>query len=277
MNTVPVVLFAYRRPDILTKALAGLHANCIPLLYVFSDAAARKEYEGDVANVRALLKQIDWCDAIVTIRSHNMGLGRSILDGVTQVLHDHESAIVLEDDLVVVPGFYKYMVSAIAHYQSNTRVMSVTGWTHPIITPHNVGNLPYFDGKAECWTWGTWRSRWGGMTNSAVTLMQQCMLAGIDHERYGKDLPKMAIEEEAKNLWAIRWWYLHLLNRALCLRPPYSMVEHLGFDERATTCVGATRWANPPLRECVPIPSQWPEPVEHPDTARLWRLTIGEV
>lgn len=277
MSVVPVALFAYRRADHLEQVLESLARNEVSLLYAFSDAPACAEHSREVDEVRRLLKKIGWCRVELVERPANLGLGRSIRSGVSDVLLRHESVIVFEDDLVAVPGLYRYLTSALAHYRHDARVMSVTGWTHPRVTPADVREQPYFDGKAECWTWGTWRRGWHGMTATAVELMRDCGAAGIDPERFGSDLPKMAREEGSKNLWAVRWWFLHLSRKGLCMRPPHSLVEHLGFDSRATTSTGATRWANPPLRECPPVPARWPVPVEHPDCARLWRAAVGDV
>ncbi len=53
-----------------------------------------------------MLRAIDWCKVVICERESNLGLGRSILTGVTEVLNNHESAIVHEDDLICVPGTY---------------------------------------------------------------------------------------------------------------------------------------------------------------------------
>ncbi|MBL9202708.1 MAG: hypothetical protein JNL39_19500, partial [Opitutaceae bacterium] len=87
----------------------------------------------------------------------------------------------------------------------------------------------------------------------------------------GADLPLMAEREVAQNIWAVRWLYHHLQHRGLCVRPPWSMVEHIGFDPLATNAAAATAWANPPLRPAPPVPAPWPEPREHPACRELWQ------
>jgi hypothetical protein len=163
------------------------------------------------------------------------------------------------------------------HYEHDSRVMSVTGWTHARVTPGNAGGLPYFDGRAECFVWGTWRRAWNGMDRPAMSLVRSCRMRGIDVYRYGADLVDMARSEIRQNTWAVRWLYLHILKRALCLRPPWSMVEHIGNDERATNAPKWNEgpWANPPLRSCPQVPTSWPEPAEHDDCPRLWQKTCG--
>ncbi|MDI1465401.1 glycosyltransferase [Catellatospora sp. KI3] len=272
---IPVVVFAFRRPDLLSQTLLALRAERIPRLIAFSDGPRDHRDAAGVRAVRQVLRGVDWCPVEVVERERNLGLGKSVRAGVSQVLSGHESAIFLEDDLVCQPGTYAYLSAALRHYADDERVFSVTGWTHPMITPRVAA--PYFDGKGECWVWGTWRRAWTGADRPAAEIMRDCAASGIDLERYGSDMPKMAAEAGPRNLWAVGWWYHHLLHGALCLRPPHSLSEHLGWDDRATTTSPeAARWRNPALRPCPPVPGRWPEPIEHPDCPRLWRIAVGD-
>jgi hypothetical protein len=272
---IPIILYAYARPDHLRRTLACLRENQVPLIYAFSDGPRTPDKAPLVAQVREILRSIDWCQVILCERQENWGLGRAIMAGVTEVLSKHEMCIVFEDDLICVPGTYQYLTAALRHYKVNPRVMSVTGWTHPLITPGDVTVLPYFDGRAECLVWGTWSRAWHGMEIDAKTLMEQCKDQGIDIYRYGADLVGMAKAELHQNIWAVRLLYLHILKKGLCLRPPWSMVEHIGFDANATNARNESWIKNPPLKPCPPIPAQWPESVENPACGRLHQKVCG--
>ena len=276
MNEIPVALFAYRRPDTLQRTLECFRADGVPLLYIFSDGPRDARDADDVRRVRALIRSIDWCECIVEESPTNLGLGVSVKRGVSAVLRRHRAVIVFEDDIISVRGAYRYLTAALRQYTDDARVMSVTGWTHPRIVPGDVGDRPYFDGKGECWAWGTWARAWEGMDEPALSIMRDCQRLGIDIEKYGTDMPKMADEAAQKNLWAVGWWYHHMRRQGLCLRPPWSMAEQICWDpDRSTTTIPEmTAWANPPLQACPPIPAEWPEPHEHPLCAPLWRAAI---
>ena len=270
---IPVALFAYNRPEALGELLACLQRDRVPLIYAFSDGARNPAHAAGVAEVRTLLRTVSWCEVVLVERRTNLGLGKSLVLGVTEVLDKHDSVIVFEDDLVCVPGTYAYFCAALRHYRDAPAVMSLTGWTHPRITPKDVGENPYLDGRAECWSWATWRRAWTGMeATDALTLIKECRAKEIWPRKYGDDLPKMAEVEHRQNIWAVRWLYWHIVRGGLCLRPPHSLVEHKGIDNLATN-VGADNagWQNPPLQPCPPIPSTWPPPVEHPMCVKLWR------
>jgi hypothetical protein len=276
-DIIPVVVFVYNRPDLLTKLLTSLKYEEIPLLYIFSDGAKNENDNMKVREVRDIVKNIDWCEKIIHEHSINIGLGKSIKFGVREVFTDYNELIVFEDDLICTKGTYKYLTAALKYYRNDEKVMSVTGWTHPNITPKNVREKPYFDGKAECWSWGTWARAWNGMEKSALEIYNDCVMKGIDIEKYGSDLPKMALEADEKNLWAIGWWYLHILNEGLCLRPPYSLIETTGWDGRGTTITPEMiEWANPPLKNCPPIIGSFPKVIENEECPLLWKKAIDK-
>src|SRR5882724_903579 len=142
-NPVPVVLFAYARPVHLGRVLSGLKENAVPLIHVFADSAKGPADAGLVAGTRAVLRAIDWCDLRLTERPQNLGLGRNVLAGLTEIAARHESFIVWEDDLICAPGTYAWLCAALRRYADTPEVMSVTGWTHPEVTPSSVNGAPY--------------------------------------------------------------------------------------------------------------------------------------
>jgi hypothetical protein len=274
--TIPVVLFAYSRPHYLARTLACLRENEVPLLIAYVDGPRRPEDAPKVADVLRLLRSVDWCELQLHERSANLGLGRSIVQGVGEALAEHEAVVVFEDDLVCSPGTYAFMCAGLRQYRDDPRVMSVTGRSHPRILPRGV-DQPYFDGRPDCLTWGTWRRAWQGMEREPADLLAACEAAGRDIYRHGADMVEMARRVGAANQWAVRFYYLHLLKQGLCLRPPGFHVEHIGFDADSTNVSDPSVYAWHAQASPLPpaIPTRWPEPIEHPDCPRLWRRSLG--
>lgn len=269
---IPVVLFVYARPQHLARVLACLRENGVPRLYVFADGPKGSADAAAVAETRALIRAVDWCEVCLTERTANLGLGKNVLAGVSEVATRHAAWVVWEDDLIAVPGTYAWVVAALRQFADDTRVMSVSAWTHPRVTPKDVGSRPYCDGRAECWVWGTWARAWQGMTEeTALEKMAATKKRGVAADAYGADLPVMARAEATKNTWAVRWLYHHLKHGGLGVRPPWSMVEHIGFDASATNAAAAVAWTNPPLRAAPPVPTIWPAAIEHSQMRALWQ------
>jgi hypothetical protein len=275
VDVIPVVLFTYARPVHLRRVLACLRADEVPLIYAYADGAKGAADADAVEEVRAILRAQDWCRLCLIERPFNIGLGRNVLVGVTEVAAKHGAFIVFEDDLVCTPGTYAWMCAALRAYAGEPRVLSVTGWTHPRVTPPDVGDAPFFDARTESWSWGSWSRAWHGMNDGdALAKMRATKDRGLAPGAYGADLPLMARQEARKNIWAVRWVYHHFAQGGLCVHPPWSMVDHVGFDVNATNAVLDEGWSNAPLRPTPPIPRIWPEPREHPDCRHL-RLAVN--
>ena len=243
-------MFAYARPGTLRRTLECLRQNEVPQLYAFCDGCevrrGRSRRPGRASNGSR-----DHVDEGRDHRAQREPRSRPLdpqrrRGGARQA----RSLLVFEDDLICVPGTYRYLAAALEHYRDDEKIMSVTGWTHRRVTPPGVGNLPYFDGRAESLAWGTWKRAWKGMDRDAASLIAECRLRGIDPTRFGSDVLDMAAVEQKRNIWAVRWVCLHLLRGGLCMRPPTSMVDHIGLDHgRATpaaTRCGRRRLARRP-------------------------------
>ena len=274
-DIVPIALFAYDRVDLLARTLDSLRANAVPLIYAFSDGPRTEEAAERVDAVRRLLRCVDWTQVVLADRADNLGLGRSIVAGASRVFARHPRAIVCEDDLVVAPGAYRYLCAALEHYAGDERVMSVSGWTHPLVTPSGVGDAPYFSARVNTYFWGAYARAWDGMDEgTALDRLARCRERGDDPARYGRDLPDMAAGESAHNLWAVRWIAQHLARGGLSLCPPWTMVDHAGVDPRATNAVFLPIWDQRLDRAPPSVPGRWPEPFEHPQIAALWRRAV---
>jgi len=256
----------------LARVLACLRENSVPLILAYADGAKGAADAAAVAETRALLRGIDWAEVRLIERTENLGLGRNVLAGITDVAARHEAFIVWEDDLICVPGTYAWLCAALRAYANEPKVMSVTAWTHPRVTPAGMGEMPYFDGRAECWVWGTWARAWRGMMDeNALAKMAAARSRGMPAVAYGSDLLPMARYEERRNIWAVRWLYHHLQHGGLCVRPPWTMVEHIGSDPTATNCADLGWMAQPCPEYAPPIPVEWPKVQLDPVCARLWR------
>jgi hypothetical protein len=256
----------------LRVTLDSLKRNNVELLIVYSDAAKCEADASAVAEVREMISEIDWCTTELHFAESNKGLGASIKEGLSEVFLNHEAAIVCEDDLEFVEGTVAYLSQALEYYIDDRRVMSVTGYTNVHITPDDVTNVPYFDGRFECWLWGTWRREWNKIKEyTALEMINIIKARGDDPYYWGGDLPYMAKIEESRNIWAVRMCYLHIINNGLCLRPPWSMVNHIGWGDGSTNCCSKNWEYNGVLKKVPPIPDVWPEPIVNPQCHRLNR------
>ncbi len=102
-------MFVYNRLRHTQQTIEALQKNELASdseLFIFSDGPKSNDEKEKVEIVRKYLKKIDGFREITIIqRKNNLGLAKSIITGVTEVINKYGKIIVLEDDLVTSPYF----------------------------------------------------------------------------------------------------------------------------------------------------------------------------
>lgn len=246
-DPAPIALFAYCRPDHLRAALQALQKSRLALdsnLYAFCDGP--KPSEGTalrqrIESVQELLKTTRGFRSVnLEFQEQNLGLANSVISGVSKVLSRHDRLIVIEDDLVVAENFLEFMNAALACYQSQDQVFSISGYNYSIPIPEDYPYDAYFSHRCSSWGWATWRNRWekADWVIQDFDFFKKSFSAQRSFERGGEDLTQMLEEQMSGKIdsWAIRWCYAHHKNNAYCLYPVKSKLVNAGNDGSGTHC-----------------------------------------
>jgi hypothetical protein len=232
----PIALFVYNRPGHTMRTLQALSRNPEAIysdLYIYSDGATDLNSVGAVNEVRRLIRQCSGFKSISIVEEEeNIGLAKSILGGVTKLLHKFSTLIVLEDDLVVSPTFLKFMNAGLDLYRNDERVGSIHGYTYPCTDP-----LPdtFFLRGGDCWGWATWARAWKYINLDGSLLMRELeerrLTKEFDLEGAYPYVKMLKNQIQGKNdSWAIRWHASLFLKNMLTLYPGKSLVQNIGHD-----------------------------------------------
>lgn len=238
----PIILFAFSRPEHTRRTLEALAANALADqsdLIVYADAARSERDAEAVCVVRELIRAAFGFRSVTLIeRDVNFGLARNIIEGVSEVLCQHERIIVLEDDMVTSPFFLTYMNEALERYANDNRIISIHGYVYPV-----AGALPeaFFLPGADCWGWATWRRGWVYFNPNGAQLLRELKQRKLEHAfDYGGSYPYTQMLEAqiagANDSWAIRWYASAFLLGKLTLYPGRSLVHNIGNDASGTHC-----------------------------------------
>ena len=241
-DLAPVVLFCYMRPEHLARTVDSLQRNpeaARTHLRVYCDAARKPEHQAAVDAVRRFVASITGFASVTPIhRPQNLGLARSIIDGVSSTLQAFGRVIVLEDDLVLSPHFLAYMNAGLATYQDDAQVASIHGYCYPV--PQTLPETFFLRG-ADCWGWATWSRAWAHFEADGARLLEQ-----LRQRRLTRDFdldgsyPYTAMlrgQIAGRNdSWAIRWHASCFLRDMLTLYPGRSLVVNIGNDASGTHC-----------------------------------------
>jgi hypothetical protein len=200
------------------------------------------EHEADVAQVREYVKSVDGFKSIQIVeRDVNFGLARSIIEGVTSVCNAKGRVIVLEDDLIVAPGFLSYMNAALRQYEWDERVYQISGYMYPVeVAPAKDA---FFLPMISCWGWATWKRAWDQLDTSLSGLSR----LEVDKELRNRfdlngayDYFEMAQQQRKGkiNSWGIQWHLSVFSKDGLVLYPRYSYVRNDGTDSSGTHGAG---------------------------------------
>jgi len=239
----PIALFVYRRPEHTRKTLEFLQCNSLAKeteLFVFSDAARSTSIEPEVEAVRKLVRALSGFKNVTLVeREKNLGLSRSIIGGVSEILKLFPRVIVMEDDLVSAPNMLNFMNEALERYENCPRAFSVTAFQFPFSLPREyAGGDAYFSYRASSWCWATWAGRWANVDWSVGDYAEflKSEKARDLFARGGGDLQSMLEAQMQGKIdsWAIRWNYFHYKKEGYCLYPRYSKIQNIGFDGSGT-------------------------------------------
>ncbi|NCP25164.1 MAG: glycosyltransferase [Erythrobacter sp.] len=235
VQSAPILIFAYNRPDKLEGLLRSL-AACPELesseISIYVDGPRDDSQLERVAVVKGVAESMAPGHARIFTRTENFGLKRSIVTGVTDALERYESVIVLEDDLVVSPQLLTYFNSALTAYADNDRVSSLTGYMFNVPTLAKR-DTSFFLPFPNPWGWATWRSRWNSFIankdQNAVEL-KSCQFRQSFNAYGVRDFASILELDRAGlvNSWFINWYFSIFKQSGLTLWPPQPLVENQG-------------------------------------------------
>ena len=263
-QVAPIVLFCFNRPKHTAKVLSALAKNYFAAnsdLYIFCDGP---RFEADMLSI---IKVYDVVENAVGFRNvhirksqYNKGLADSVIEGVTEIVQLHGRVIVLEDDLVTSPYFLKYMNDALVCYKDEEQVISIHGYTYPVM--HDLPETFFLKG-ADCWGWATWKRGWELFEQNGSRLLEelcrQKLAVSFDFENSYPYIKMLKAQIAGKNnSWAIRWYASAFLKNKLTLYPGTSLVLNIGMDDSGTHCSSAVKHegelAHAPIRVgAIPI------------------------
>ena len=136
MQTAPIALFCYNRPNHLARCLHALTHNTLAQqseLFIFCDGAKSDIDAGTVAQTREVARSaIGFSRIHIREGSVNRGLASSLSNGISEVCERYGRVIVVEDDTVVSSSFLEYMNEALRRYEREEKVMQISGYMFSI-------------------------------------------------------------------------------------------------------------------------------------------------
>jgi hypothetical protein len=240
----PVVLIIFNRPDTTARVFAEIAKARPRQLLVIADGP-RPDRQGEserCAAARAVVDRVDWtCDVLTNYADTNLGCGRRVATGITWVFEHVEEAIIIEDDCVPHPTFFRFCHELLDKYRGDERIMHIGGSGFQFGRTHPPFSY-FFSRHCPSWGWASWRRAWRHYDIGLglwPTLRETGWLRDVvdderilAHWRHMFDLAHASLDNV--NTWDFQWTFACWAQHGLSILPWGTLVSNIGFREDAT-------------------------------------------
>lgn len=252
MLTTPILVIIFNRSDFAQRVYTMLETVQPARLYVISDGARNPEEETEVLKSRRIFQHIKWdCEVHYNFSDTNLGLFKRISEGITWAFENEEQLIILEDDCIPNPDFFRYCENMLSIYKNEPRIMTINGCNlNPAIT--SKLEFPFFFSRyANSWGWATWKRAWKLFDKNLDGLSDPQA-----NENFSKDLPSSKrsryywlfmlnrVKNKHIDSWAYRWMFSLWVNKGLAVVPRTNLIQNIGNDNRSTNTKGNLHYLN---------------------------------
>ena len=264
----PVAFFVFNRPETTRRTFAAIAAARPSRLLVVADGP-RPDHPGDLqgcAATRRIIDEVDWdCSVATHYAETNMGCRRRMSSGLDWVFTEVGEAVILEDDCLPHPTFFRFCTELLERYRDDERVAQIAGSN--LLPPDMYHSSSYyFSHFAHIWGWATWRRAWRGYDVDIGDWAElrargwlRTVLGDQKQERYWKHLFDRVAAGRI-DTWDYQWTYAVWKMEALTAVAGVNLVTNIGYGSASTHTFTRSPFADVPTR-AMKYPLRHPPPI----------------
>ncbi len=236
---ISVLMLFHARPDHFSRVWAEVHKARPARLFLYQDGPrpGTKDMEGIMA-CRQLVadENIDWqCEVHRLYQERNYGCDPSGYMSQQWAFSQTDKCMVLEDDVVPSPTFFKFCKEMLDKYADDNRITMIAGFNTDEYTP----DIPYsyfFTRVFSIWGWASWSrvilQRDGSYQFVHNSSQWTLLKAKVRQYRQRKDMPQMCRDHAAsgKQYFESIFWAYMLMHDGLAIMPRVNMINNIGMD-----------------------------------------------
>ncbi len=249
----PVAFIIFNRPETTARVFAEIakagRQSCwwSPMVPGRID----REKPSDARAARAIIKQVDWdCEVLTNFSEVNLGCKRRVSSGIDWVFEQVEEAIILEDDCLPDPTFFRFCQEMLERYRHDQRIGMIGGDNFQFGRRRNDDSY-YFSKYIHIWGWASWRDRWAGSYDVTMAKWPRIrdedwladMVGNTREAAYWQKIFERVHRGEI-DTWDYQWVFANWLQGRMSILPSVNMITNVGFDGNATHTKGVSDLAN---------------------------------
>ncbi|HEX4056021.1 MAG TPA: hypothetical protein VHX86_17285 [Tepidisphaeraceae bacterium] len=237
---VPIAFFLFNRPEPTQRVFAEIARARPSTLLIIADGPRSEAERAACEAARHATDKINWaCDVRRNYSETNLGCRRRMYSGIDWVFSQHERAILLEDDCLPHPTFFRFCTELLDFYRDDERVMMISGDNMQQgrrCTPYSY----YFSVMTHIWGWATWRRAWehhdAAMSDWPQHPASEFPGDFVPCAAAQRHYRKMMDETYTNKLdtWDLAWMYAVWKRRGLTVLPEANLISNIGYGPGAT-------------------------------------------
>lgn len=262
--TTPVGFLIFNRPETTARVFEAIRKAKPPKLLIVADGP-RAEKLGEAekcAATRSIINQIDWeCEVLTNYSDVNLGCRKRVSSGLDWIFEQVEEAIILEDDCLPHPTFFRYCQELLEKYRDDERIMMISGDNFQFGQQRTQYSY-YFSRYGHCWGWASWRRAWTKYDDSMqlwTELRDHGWLNDILENDQAVAYWSRILQGvyDGFNTWDYIWQYTLWANSGLTILPHVNLISNIGFGSGTHTTTNNNKLANMKL-QALKFPLQHP-------------------
>lgn len=254
--TTPVALIIFNRPDLTEQVFQSIRQAQPRQLLVIADGP-RIDRPGEAekcAAARAVIDYVDWeCEVLTNYSDTNLGCRTRVSSGLDWVFSEVEAAIILEDDCLPHPSFFRYCQELINHYREDERIWCISGDNFQNGQQRGDGSY-YFSNYNHCWGWASWRRAWQKYDRDLANwpafrdnhYLESILDSSLEVD-YWNSIFEQFYSLGQPNTWDYAWTFTCWQNRGLTVLPNINLVSNIGFRSDGTHTIAKSEYGSLPV------------------------------
>lgn len=256
----PIAFLIFRRPDLTSRVFEAIRQAQPRQLFVIADGARNEAEEVLCQQARAVTEVVDWdCEVFRNYADENLGCRKRVSSGLDWVFAQVEEAIILEDDCLPHPSFFRYCQELLEYYREDARIWCISGDNFQDGQWRGDGSY-YFSNYNHCWGWATWRRAWQNYDHDLANWGKfrdgQYLNSILDSElevNYWHNIFEQLYKIGEPNTWDYPWTFTCWQNSALTILPNVNLVSNIGFRSDGTHLTSESKFANLQVKDIIEI------------------------
>lgn len=250
---IAVALIFFNRPDCFKEVFKAVSEARPSRLYLIQDGARlnRPDDPSKIKACREIVSHIDWeCEVIKDYSDINLGCGKRIFTGLSNVFKHEEYAAIIEDDIKIGDSFLPFCKEMCERYKNDQRIQMISGMNHLGVYEESPYSYIFSRSGGAIWGWATWARCWNELewelSPASNPYILNCLRAQTWQNSLGSSLANRVQEVRNKILqgnspsfWSLHFGFYAMLSNRINIVPKYNLISNIGLTTDSVHAVNS--------------------------------------